>query len=247
MLSPRGTPGAVVFAHSAARQLRRSRARGTAQSSLPARPRGAARGAVLRRVRAVSRGLPAAPPGPVCPCPGSAHARWEVAGEVPAACDLRPDSVLLPLQQLVVENKEEKAIACRRTYKEAALRTRCLALIPVLVARVTAGGASVGRAGGAPGAGSDAAGSGPSLSGPVLEEEPVRAEGAAERRGAGAARSVAWRLPGKAATGGGRAVRRDRRQKPLRVGAGRRRRRFPEPRGAALGRASGCVSDGRAL
>ncbi|CAM9342356.1 unnamed protein product [Bubo scandiacus] len=116
MLSPRGTPGAVVFAHSAARQLRRSRARGTAQSSLPARPRGAARGAVLRRVRAVSRGLPAAPPGPVCPCPGSAHARWEVAGEVPAACDLRPDGVLLPLQQLVVE-KEETNIACGRTRK----------------------------------------------------------------------------------------------------------------------------------
>ena len=38
-------------------------------------------------------------------------------------------------------------------------------------------------------------------------------------------------------------MRRDRRQKPLRVGAGRQRR-FPEPRGAALGRASGCMGDG---
>ncbi|XP_074734317.1 uncharacterized protein LOC141947257 [Strix uralensis] len=69
--------------------------------------------------------------------------------------------------------------------EEAALRTlstRCLALIPVLVARVTAGGRrSVGQAGGAAGAGSEAAGSGPSLSGTVLEEEPVRAEGAAEK------------------------------------------------------------------
>ncbi|CAM9546558.1 unnamed protein product [Bubo scandiacus] len=40
------------------------------------------------------------------------------AGERKPEATLRPDSVLLPLQQLVVENKEEKAIACRRTYKD---------------------------------------------------------------------------------------------------------------------------------
>ncbi|CAM9340025.1 unnamed protein product, partial [Bubo scandiacus] len=63
----------------------------------------------------------------------SYHRREKVAPgfkAIPSACCFtpaaallrkrrRPDSVLLPLQQLVVENKEEKAIACRRTYKGA--------------------------------------------------------------------------------------------------------------------------------
>ena len=94
----------------------------------------------------------------------------------------------------------------------------------------------MGRAGGAPGEGSEAAGSGPSLSGAVLEEEPVRAEGAAERRGAGPrGRSPGgcWGKPRGAAG-------------PAAEAAPGRGRAAALP-GAARGRASGYVGDGRAL
>ncbi|CAM9149099.1 unnamed protein product, partial [Bubo scandiacus] len=91
-------------------------------------------------------------------------------GRSPLSPRAEGESRLSPPFQGQSEAARPAAASC--PLPEGVLRTRCLALIPVLVARVTAGGGSVGRAGGAPGAGSDAAGSGPSLSGAVLEEEP---------------------------------------------------------------------------
>ncbi|CAM9145455.1 unnamed protein product, partial [Bubo scandiacus] len=125
------------------------------------------------RARGHAREVP--PPPPCALSAGARGAKRGTAAPVPPVSKCRGRSTAITVSA---------AASC--PLPEGALRTRCLALIPVLVARVTAGaGGSVGRAGGAPGAGSEAAGSGPSLSGPVLEEEPVRAEGAAERRGAG--------------------------------------------------------------
>ncbi|CAN0191510.1 unnamed protein product, partial [Bubo scandiacus] len=135
------------------------------------------------------------PPPPCALSAGARGAKRGTAAPVPPVSKCRGRSTAITVSA---------AASC--PLPEAALRTRCLALTPVLVARVTAGaGGSVGRAGGAPGAGSEAAGSGPSLREKGSGGRAVgRLAAAGESRDGGGPRGAAGPAA-EAASGRGRA------------------------------------------